>query len=95
LVGKFKLEFAMPIEVPNTAIMRFSDSFYNRVLITLALIISTALTSFASIHEGGDVAKGEQLFNANCASCHKITNEVLAAPGLGGVDQRWAGKDFL
>ena len=75
--------------------MRFSDSFYNRVLITLALIISTALTSFASIHEGGDVAKGEQLFNANCASCHKITNEVLAAPGLGGVDQRWAGKDAL
>ncbi|MFM7771036.1 MAG: c-type cytochrome, partial [Bacteroidota bacterium] len=46
-------------------------------------------------HEGGDAAKGEKLFKANCASCHKITDEVLAAPGLKGVADRWKGKDEL
>lgn len=75
--------------------MRFSERFHHRVVFAVATIMTMAFTSFASIHEGGDVAKGEQLFKANCASCHKITNEVLAAPGLGGVDQRWSGKDAL
>lgn len=54
-----------------------------------------AMPSLASIHEGGDAAKGKQLFTANCASCHKVTDEALAAPGLKGIDQRWAGKDAL
>ncbi len=75
--------------------MRFSERFYHRILVTLTLVMSMTVSSFASIHEGGDAAKGEQLFKANCASCHKITNEVLAAPGLQGIDQRWAGKDAL
>lgn len=75
--------------------MRFSERIYNRFLVALTLLFSVALTSRASIHEGGDAAKGEQLFKANCASCHKITKEVVAAPGLEGVSERWAGKDAL
>lgn len=63
----------------------------------IVLFNATLLTAAnaASIHEGGDPVKGQQLFNANCASCHKITDEVLAAPGLKGVSDRWAGKDEL
>jgi len=75
--------------------MRFSERIYKQILVALTLVFSMALTSRASIHEGGDAAKGEQLFKANCASCHKITNEVVAAPGLAGVSDRWAGKDAL
>lgn len=52
-------------------------------------------SAFAGIFEGGDVVKGEALFKANCASCHKTTDEVLAAPGLKDIDVRWKGKDAL
>ena len=66
----------------------------------LALLSIVNLSLFsasyaANIHEGGDPVKGAELFNANCASCHKITDEVLAAPGLKGISDRWAGKDEL
>jgi cytochrome c551/c552 len=53
------------------------------------------IPAMADIHSGGDAEKGKALFNANCASCHKVTDEVLAAPGLAGIDKRWAGKDDL
>lgn len=67
-----------------------------KMLLGAILAVSTGAQIFgASIHEGGDVANGEKLFKANCASCHKVTDEVLAAPGLKGIDQRWAGKDAL
>lgn len=75
--------------------MRLSESFRRRIISAFALIFLFGSQAFASIHEGGDKAKGEQLFNANCASCHRITDEVLAAPGLAGINQRWAGKDAL
>jgi mono/diheme cytochrome c family protein len=66
----------------------------------LALLSIVNLSLFsasyaANIHEGGDPVKGAELFNANCASCHKITDEILAAPGLKGISDRWAGKDEL
>ncbi len=51
--------------------------------------------AFAGIFEGGDATKGESLFKANCASCHRTTEEVLAAPGLKDIDVRWKGKDAL
>ena len=58
------------------------------------------LTSFsfqisAQIFEGGDPVKGEKLFKSNCAACHKITNEALAAPGLGGIADRWGSTDEM
>jgi mono/diheme cytochrome c family protein len=61
----------------------------------LALSFSLSLSVFADIHAGGDKAKGEQLFKANCASCHRPNGDVLAAPGLAGVKDRWKGKDEL
>ena len=67
-----------------------------RILLGAILTVATSAHVLgASIHEGGDVASGEKLFKANCASCHKVTDEILAAPGLKGIDQRWAGKDAL
>ena len=50
------------------------------------LTLKFSTVSAQSIWEGGSIENGQSLFNANCASCHKVTNEVLAAPGLAGID---------
>jgi len=40
-----------------------------------------------------DIAKGKSLFNANCASCHKL-NKNLVGPALKGVSAKY-DKDWL
>jgi cytochrome c2 len=74
---------------------RLSERLCTRLILSFSLFFTFSISVFADIHVGGDPVKGKQLFNANCASCHKITDEVLAAPGLKGIDQRWKGKDAL
>ena len=49
----------------------------------------------AGIWDEGDIESGQALFNANCASCHKVTNEVLAAPGLAGIADRWGSSEEI
>ncbi len=71
----------------------FGPSWYRSLIICLFLGFVSSAT--AGVWEGGDPVKGEQLFNANCASCHKITKEVLAAPGLGGIAERWSASEEL
>jgi len=46
------------------------------------LIISTSLSA-----QEGDVASGKALFNANCASCHKL-DKKMTGPALRNVEQR-------
>jgi cytochrome c2 len=75
--------------------MRLSRSFRSKIFISLSALMLLTFNAFAGIFEGGDAAKGESLFKANCASCHKVTAEVLAAPGLEGLEGRWKGKDAL
>ena len=60
-------------------------------LITVALPMSLQ----AGIWDEGDIENGQALFNANCASCHKVTNEVLAAPGLAGIAERWGSSEEI
>lgn len=53
---------------------------------------TAALTLLAGV--GGnqafaqDAAKGKELFQANCASCHNVTAEKMIGPGLAGIEQR-------
>jgi len=70
---------------------------FQSVLRALTLMLSFALVSsaFAGVWDEGDVVNGESLFKANCASCHKITAEVLAAPGLAGIKERWGASDEM
>ena len=56
------------------------------------MLIAT-VPATASIWEDGDIENGQALFNANCVSCHLVTNEVLAAPGLAGIADRWGSSD--
>ncbi|MCY7291795.1 MAG: cytochrome c [Ferruginibacter sp.] len=41
-----------------------------------------------------NIVKGETLFKANCASCHK-PNEKYVGPALEGVAKRWESKELL
>jgi mono/diheme cytochrome c family protein len=59
------------------------------------ITIQFSTISAQDIWEGGSIENGQSLFNANCASCHKVTSEVLAAPGLAGVSERWGTSDEL
>jgi mono/diheme cytochrome c family protein len=59
----------------------------------MAMFLTTTLT--AGVWDSGDPVKGEQTFKANCAACHKITNEVLAGPGLAGIADRWTASEEL
>ncbi len=41
-----------------------------------------------------EISKGENLFKANCANCHR-PNEKLVGPALQGVIARWESKTLL
>ena len=49
-----------------------------------------ALVGFSNLN----AQDGKALFNANCASCHKIDKD-LTGPALQGVEDRWPSKDLL
>lgn len=75
--------------------MRLSRSFRGKIFVSLSALMLLTFSAFAGILDGGDATKGEATFKANCAACHKITDEALAAPGLKDMDVRWKGKDAL
>ena len=81
--------------------MRYTKTLRARLLNGAARVLIVAAFmgaqdySAQSIWEGGDVENGQALFNANCASCHLVTADVLAAPGLAGIKDRWGATDEL
>lgn len=88
--------FKLAIVMHKTVVMkRFTDSFYTKIFASFLTAIMLTFNASAGIFDEGDKVKGETLFKANCASCHKTTDAVLAAPGLKDVDVRWKGKDAL
>lgn len=69
-------------------------SFLSRLAIVM-LLSAFSTAGNAGVFDEGDYDNGKALFKANCASCHKPTNEVLAAPGLQGIAQRWKAPEEL
>ncbi len=85
----------------------FSSSLLNLAFLTLFSIHLMAQAPVASPKDGvpaatttpvagaGDAVKGKQLFNANCASCHKL-DAKMTGPALRGVgdkyDKAWLYK---
>lgn len=63
--------------------------------LVLLAIMSAGTPVFAGVWDSGDTENGQALFNANCASCHKVTDEILAAPGLAGISDRWASSEEM
>lgn len=62
------------------------NSFSKILFFCLALMLSFTTISFAQ-----DVAKGKELFNSNCAACHKLDG-VSTGPALRGVVDRHDGN---
>ena len=86
------------------------NSISRKLLLSLSLTLIFSLTSFAqdpaatpaateaaapAAASGGDPAKGKELFNANCAACHKL-DAKSTGPALRGVaakhDMAWIYK---
>ena len=87
------------------------NSISRKIYFGIALMLSVSLTSFAQdaaapadpasavavspVATGGDPVKGKDLFNANCAACHKLDAKATG-PALRGVgakyDKQWLYK---
>ena len=74
---------------------------FSKIFFSLALTLTLSLGSYSqeaapeAATGGGDAALGKQLFNANCAACHKL-DAKSTGPALRGVankyDKEWIYK---
>jgi len=61
-----------------------------------ALFVASILTlTSISTMFGQDAAAGENLFKANCARCHHVSEKDFVGPGLKGVRSRWSSEENL
>ncbi|PRZ25011.1 c-type cytochrome [Flavobacterium granuli] len=83
------------------------NSISRKLFFSLALSLAFSLTSFAQdaapaaatevpvATQGGDPIKGKELFNSNCAACHKLDGKATG-PALRGIadrrDKQWLYK---
>jgi mono/diheme cytochrome c family protein len=74
---------------------------FSRIFFSLALMLSLSVVSYsqdatvtdapvadAAAATGGDAAKGKELFNANCAACHKLDAKATG-PALRNVANKY------
>ena len=65
-------------------------------LITSILLSLMVLMTVGVAQAEVSVDLGKQLFKANCAQCHnRNMKDNLTGPALGGVQERWAGREEL
>ena len=88
----------------------YHNSISRKLYLSLALMLTLSLTSFAqdaapaaiatstetsAVTQGGDPVKGKEIFNTNCAACHKLDAKATG-PALRGVgakyDKTWIYK---
>lgn len=58
------------------------------------LICGTRTYSYSDEANYEEIKKGKQLFNANCAACHKL-NSQSTGPSLRGINQRYTTVDII
>lgn len=69
---------------------------FSKIFFSLALLLSFSLSVFsqdtvaveAAASSGADAVKGKELFNANCAACHKLDAKATG-PALRGVADKY------
>ena len=78
----------------KTSLSNLFSRLFKRIVTSHALnlifVLSIALNTSA---QEPDIAKGKSLYNANCASCHKL-NKKLIGPALKGVSAKY-DKEWL
>lgn len=67
-------------------IFLYSKKITCSVLLAAAIVLS--ITTAALADEPTSVEDGRRLFNKNCKTCHKLTEQMLVGPGLAGVTKR-------
>ena len=72
--------------------MKGFPNLLKQALFSLVLVVSATSLSFGQ--DGGDPAKGKQLFNQNCAACHAL-NRKMTGPALANVESRLAEDEGL
>ena len=72
--------------------MKGFPNLLKQALLSLVLVFSATSLSFGQ--DGGDPAKGKQLFNQNCAACHAL-NRKMTGPALANVESRLAEDEGL
>ncbi len=72
--------------------MKEFPNLLKQALLSLVLVVSATSLSFGQ--DGGDPAKGKQLFNQNCAACHAL-NRKMTGPALANVESRLAEDEGL
>ena len=80
--------------VVKTSLLKAILKLFNQVSVSkvfLAVLIFSFSLNISA--QEIDIAKGKSLFNANCASCHKL-NKNLVGPALKGVSAKY-DKDWL
>nr|WP_299073867.1 c-type cytochrome [uncultured Allomuricauda sp.] len=76
-------------KVLGLSLLFFSTSFYAQE----EAVVSEVVAEDANA-SGGDVAKGKQLFNQNCAACHAL-NRKMTGPALANVESRLLEEEGL
>jgi mono/diheme cytochrome c family protein len=61
---------------------------FSKIFFSLAFVLVTTLSAFSQ-----DAAKGKELFNTNCAACHKLDAKATG-PALRGVEAKY-DKEWL
>jgi len=66
------------------------------ILRLLTLTVLALFISFSASAQEVNIDNGKALFKNHCASCHnKNMKDDLTGPALGGVQQRWEGREEL
>ena len=61
---------------------------FSKIFFSVAFVLVTSLSAFSQ-----DAAKGKELFNTNCAACHKLDAKATG-PALRGVEAKY-DKEWL
>ena len=61
---------------------------FSKIFFSLAITLTISLNAFSQ-----DAAKGKEIFNANCAACHKL-DAKSTGPALRGVEAKY-DKEWL
>ena len=78
----------------KTSLSNLFSRLFKRIVTSHALnLIFVLLIALNTSAQEPDIAKGKSLYNANCASCHKL-NKKLIGPALKGVSAKY-DKEWL
>jgi mono/diheme cytochrome c family protein len=80
----------------NSIFLKHFSSLFSKTSLLYLIAINLFFSLFFSVNlfaQELDISKGKSLFNANCASCHKL-NKKLIGPALRGVSAKY-DKDWL